>query len=356
MSGKSWIHHFLLLLMPLWGSMPVAANQMNAATQEIRLLAPAHNANISYGGLTCVWSTRGIADVEVVRWELRFVPRQRPSLIQVLSIEADALGAHSGLSHHVAQFRRYLRLPGLYRWQVVAILENGQRLSSNPRNLLVGVFEAGQYHGRSASHFELKLSSTHHQNTMGYRQFIRTLNHDEAFQRFADFEFIFHQGQNVKWHVSQRLFFHSQMGIGGGFGADFSLFQNRFFSLNPHLSGEMAWRSEGLQNYANVTTSWRTGLELIVMPSGCVTLQASYLPDHRIRYATADNRLRTFEGRGWEAGIRLVFPHHFLKPVTLLGMPIDFQRLPIEYHFGELEDRHTGTRIKHVRFSLGYVF
>ena len=356
MSGKSWIQILFLIGAVSLNAGTVTHESTTSATAGVRLLAPAHNARISYGNLTCVWMTEQELESDVVQWELRFIPERRQHLSQSLTLSAEEVQANGGFSHHVDGFRRYLRLPGIYRWQVVAILENGNRLISPVRNLIVGVFDEGQYFGESASQFELRLTSTRPIKAPAYRHFVKGLANDKSFRRYSDFDFVFHQGHGVQWHVKERVFFHSQMGIGGGLGGDFSLLRNGFFSLNPQGSVEMAWRSEGLQNYANTTTAWRIGFNLIIMPSGCVTLQASYLPDYRVRYASKSNQLSTFEGKGWEAGFRLVFSRRYLKPFRLMGVDIDFQRMPITYHMSEIEDRHSGIQIKHIRLSLGYIF
>ncbi|MCJ7813363.1 hypothetical protein MUP95_08630, partial [bacterium] len=65
--------------------------------------------------------------------------------------------------------------------------------------------------------------------------------------------------------------------------------------------------------------------------------------------------LRTFLGEGWEYGVRFIISNAVIKMFRFLGMEIDFQRIPLEFHFGQIRDQYGGTLLKMRRMSIGYL-
>ena len=357
MSGKSWIGVWVLLgLLPIWAEASPDKLNTDQAGQAITLSAPARGTVVGYGDLLCAWRHRQDPVEEgAVAWELGFVP-QKGGQAQTLRLESgDVLALASGLySYRIAEIRRLLRQPGRYQWRVTAVYADGRRISSQFSSVVIGVKDLGVRFEESATRFEVRMGSIRRAGNGDFKQLLTGMANPDPMRRHANLNFVFHQ-EGGRWHLKESVLLHSSVGMGGGLGLDFRLCQNGYFGLRPGASFTAAWSSAGLRDYSGLTATWRVGCDLVIQPQGYVTLKAAYLPSLRVRYATTDGELRTFRGKGWEVGARVVFSNELLKPFTLLGARVDLSRMPIEIHVGEVKDDYTGTRMKQTRLSIGYI-
>ena len=111
-----------------------------------------------------------------------------------------------------------------------------------------------------------------------------------------------------------------------------------------------------LEFYENTTQSLYAGAEFSVMPGGNLTLYGFWTPVYNIKYSIKDGGLRTIEGEGWEAGIRIVLPSQAVNTIRLSKkIEINLQRIPFEFHINSITDRYSGAVINIRRFSIGYL-
>jgi len=67
-----------------------------------------------------------------------------------------------------------------------------------------------------------------------------------------------------------------------------------------------------------------------------------------------ENGLRTFDGKGWEAGVRMLVPRTILNSFKLFGLEIDLEKIPIEFRFSRIHDAYTGLDLDVRRIGIGY--
>ena len=91
------------------------------------------------------------------------------------------------------------------------------------------------------------------------------------------------------------------------------------------------------------------------MPGGFITFYGFWTPLYNIRYSVQEGGLRTFEGEGWDAGIRILLSSGIVKSVHLLGMEMDLSRIPFEFHVGSIKDQYSGVIMNVHRFCVGYI-
>ena len=71
----------------------------------------------------------------------------------------------------------------------------------------------------SASRFEVRMGSTRRNGTGAFKELLAGMANPDPLRRYADLDLIFHQGGG-RWHVKERVFLHSSVGMGGGLGLD----------------------------------------------------------------------------------------------------------------------------------------
>jgi hypothetical protein len=145
------------------------------------------------------------------------------------------------------------------------------------------------------------------------------------------------------------------VGVGAGFSSCFCLMNTLYFGLYPKASMETSWFSTGLKSYTSNMMDVRVGMRLTFLPGGFLSLHAEYIPSYRIRYARDNGELRTFQGRGWNWGVRWVIPERILPTFTLLGMKIDFRRIALRFNFSRIKDSYTGTQMKIRGLGISYM-
>jgi len=147
--------------------------------------------------------------------------------------------------------------------------------------------------------------------------------------------------------------FFSLTGFGVGAGLEYPLAGNDYISLSPYLDGSLGWAGSGLNSHSSNQTRYAVGCEMLFLPRGYVSIVGEWVPMHRIRYLQSQNGLRTFEGKGWETGVRIVFPRSLLSPVHFLGMEIDWEKVAFEFRFTRVRDRYTGAHMDSRRMGIG---
>jgi hypothetical protein len=325
----------------------------NHLEDEIRLVSPERNRLIKVGKVTFNWvrpTEGGDSDSPIDHYELSIWSRKW-DYYQTIRIDAK-----DETSYTIPQIRKVIKRQGKYYWRLAAVYGDRNRKISKISSFIVGIDATSYDFTGQRSTFEVSTQHVKRLESPEFVQFLEQVTSKAQLESYTDFNLIFSQNHVFGRSVSlqERFSFLSQIGMGGEFTAKFLLHRNLYFALSPVASVSGGWFSTGLKNYSSFTNTVKIGAQLAVMPRGSLILQGAWIPEYRIRYAVAGNVLRTFEGRGWEFGFRLILPKDMMKPIKILGFDIDFRRIPFEFHVSQVRDEYTGVKMKMHRFSVGY--
>ena len=206
--------------------------------------------------------------------------------------------------------------------------------------------------------YAVGIGYVHRAQTPGYQSFIANIDPKSNFRSYWDIHFILRQrfGRNKIGELKERLFILTQGGVGLGLLSSVRILKNAFVSLHPAGQLEVAWFSQGLRDYANIMVDGRVGCDFKIMPKGFVTFRSRWIPRYDIRYSLEGGELRTFRGRGLSLGVRFVISHQIVNVVRILGLHLDFERMPMEYSWIQVKDSYTRTRLIMHTFGIEYQF
>ncbi|MDM7925181.1 MAG: hypothetical protein QUS35_04095 [bacterium] len=254
--------------------------------------------------------------------------------------------------------RQVFRKHGAYLWRVVALDGNGrQRISGTRRFVMppprIKPLMAGPGKGHS-----LRLEYNHWSDFDSYRRFTDPLYPKTHLKSYADIGIGFRQSWEtaVPFTVQERLLLLSQIGMGAELTPRVRILQNTFLAVDPWVRGRQCWYSTSLKHYSGTISEIAAGTDVVVMPGGHLVLSGAWLPVNRIRYGLRGGGLRTLQGAGWEAGVTVTLPRSLLSVIRVAGVNVDFQRMPIGFVFGRVDDGLTDIRLDYRRFSIEYLF
>lgn len=325
--------------------------------EQIRLKTPRSGRLVSDGSLLFSWTCRlQLNGLSFSNWELSFVEITGIDTLRISNIAPEKpIMAHIQY-YRLRNIKRYLKQNGTYRWAVSAIYTDGTRHISKYRTLIYKRDFSQPYFADDASLYEVRYSHIKRTGSNLFVEFKHTLANSEPFMGYSDLDLIFHQKLGYRVHIKERLMIQSGLGLGVGFALDLRLFKNDYFALHPYGAVEFFGRSEGIRNYSSSTKNWSVGCHCIIMPGGYLTLKAAYIPAYNIRYIAGNDRLMTFNGKGWKLGLRLILSRKFIKPVSFFGKKLDLRRIPVEYTISQVKDVFTNITMKQINVSIGYLF
>jgi hypothetical protein len=322
------------------------------------LISPKTNHEVIKGKLTFIWEKREnhtIPESEIDQYEISFWSHKR-RFRKTYTVSKGDSGAEQ-VQFVLEECRKIFPRHGRYYWRVTAVNPQGRRTSSEIRSFTVRINRVGKGFSMQPFNYEVQYQYTHRLSTEEYKIFLSQVSPTASMGSFSDFSLIFRQQELWSSYVDfeERIFILSQFGMGVELSGRFRMLKNIYFAMHPRISVSSSWYSTGLSKYTSMLTSVSVGCDWSFLPSGHVTLQTNWIPMYRIRYAELEGDLRTFQGEGWEMGIRLIIPHKILKPFRFLGFEFDFERIPIEFSAAFIEDEYTGTLMKIRRLSIGYL-
>ncbi len=255
----------------------------------------------------------------------------------------------------LSNLRTFMRRPGRYFWRIVAVFEDGTMAESPESYIQVGLSYVSPTYQRRTNTIEISWQYYARQETGDYRTLIEQVYPKAPLDSYADFGFHFYQNRLLgkEIYLGERIFVMSPLGMGIGLEVNFQLLTTPVIALFPRGSYSLGCMSSSLREYNLTVQTARIGLECIIMPAGNISISADWVPANFIRYGTSDNELKTFEGEGFEYGLRLIIPSSLVKPFSLGGLRIDLSKMPLYYSISDIKDSYTGISMKTKHLSIG---
>ena len=252
--------------------------------------------------------------------------------------------------------RKIFRMHGTYYWQVAAFDVEGNQTISEKWNFKVGIPRSQEDLNPLAYPYAVQFQYCHRFHSPEYGDFLKNLYSTKPIQSFSDVALVFRQNDFLvpSMEFQERFFILSQIGLGCEVSTRYRVLRNLYFALYPRVCVESHWFSTGLEDYSSTLYSVSLGFDWVIMPKGYVSFRSSWVPVYRIRYFDKEGGLRTFLGKGWEFGVRLIIPDHIVNTFRILGIEFDFRRIPLTFYFGHIRDQYSNTLMKIRRFSIEY--
>ncbi|MBN2029354.1 hypothetical protein JW824_03830 [bacterium] len=322
-----------------------------------RLLSPEKNFEVVQSPLKFTWENKEdldspntrVSHYEVAFWSesqlFREIFQVIPSYRAVETLEFE-------------DYRKVFRRHGKYYWKVTAYDINGNQTSSEVWTFSIGIPDMEEEFTTWTYIYAIQFQYNHRMRTDDYVSFLQNVNPNAHMKSYSELNFIFHQ-ENFpipSIELEEKVSLLSQVGLGAEITSRIRLLRNLYFSICPYGSFESSWYSTGLQDYTNTMMAGRLGGEVFLMPKGFVSFKMCWIPRYHVRYIEKEGGLRTFLGKGWEYGIRIIISNAVIKVFRLFGVDIDFQRIPFEFHFSEIKDQYSGTLLRMRCVSVGYLF
>jgi hypothetical protein len=337
---------------------PLMPAPLRAGTQSPHLLVltPADKRKVEGTAVLFSWKVQGIdSTFRPGRFEVQIWDKTK-NFRRTLRTEAvDTTGYGQAWVYNPRQvFRRH----GSYLWKVIAVDSLGRQRVSETRRFIMPAPRIRPLMAGSGNAYSLRCTFNHWSNFNSYRRFTDPLYPKTHLASYADLGFGFRQGWETRlpFALQERLLLLSQIGMGAELTPKVRILQNTFLAIDPWARGRQCWYSTSLKQYSGTLSEIAVGCDAVVMPGGHVTLTGAWLPLDRIRYSLKEGGLRTLKGTGWEAGFTVTIPRSLLSVVRIMGVNVDFQRIPIGVTFGRIEDDLTDIRLDYRKFSVEYLF
>jgi hypothetical protein len=338
------------LLLAAWVVAPGLCQSSATEPAVVVLSAPADDETVE-GDVRFQWMRT--ADIPHLQGFEIHVSARRNGILAVKSVAPLDTGRSIALTW--LRFRKEVPRHGRYFWYVDALDSSGRRISSEVRSFVIAPFSIKEQVPFAQYAHTVWLGHTYRMKTSEYRRLLEGVDPRAHLMSYGDIAFVFRQNgaASPRLRLEESVRFFSLAGFGLGAAAQYRAAGNSYVSLSPFLDGSVGWTGTGLKSHSSNQTRFALGCEMMFLPRGYVSFFGGWLPMHRIRYLVNQEGLRTFEGRGWEAGIRIIMPRSLLNPVRFLGMEIDWEKVPIEFRFSRVRDRYTGMHLDSRQMGIG---
>ncbi len=324
---------------------------------HFNLISPENNFKATQGPLKFTWENKedpDSPDSRVSYYEVAFWSESQlfRKIFQVIP------SYRSFETLEFEDYRNVFRRHGKYYWKVTAYDINGNQTSSEVWTFSIGIPEMEEEFTTWAYIYAIQFQYNHRMRINDYVTFLRNVDPNVHMRSYSELSFIFHQDNFPisSVELEEKVSLLSQVGLGAEITSRIRFLRNHYFSIWPYGSFKSNWYSTGLQDYTNTLIVTRIGCEVFLMPKGFISFKMGWIPRYHVRYIEKGGGLRTFLGEGWEYGIRIIISNAVIKVFRLLGVDIDFQRIPFEFHFNEIKDQYSGTLLKMRQMSVGYLF
>jgi hypothetical protein len=352
-----WIWALTACLVQPGSRVPAQAAPGSAvAPPVIKLLTPDANRRIQGSNVIFGWRIQeGSPAFSCRRFDVQIWDKKKRFKREFRVEPRDTSGAGQLV---VFNGRQIFKRHGKYFWKVIGTDSTGRQLASGTGAFVI---PAPRLENRAAQPFyplSLRAQYNHWSEFAPYESFLRTIYPKSQMKSHSDLSLGFQQtwGKTDGFQLQERLLLLSQIGLGAELTPRLRVFRNSFVSWTVWGRGKQCWYSTGLENYASTLTEAALGCDFSVMPGGSVTVSGAWIPAQRTRYGLLSGGLRTLDGSGFETGVRLTLPRSLISTIRVLGVEIDFQRIPLGAEFGRIKDAYSGVRLDFRRFYIEYLF
>ena len=321
---------------------------------KVVLVSPKEGAKLPGGTTKFVWQLQPVENGNpLVRFELTVSAKRNGFSISKTVLSTDTAKV---MDYVWTEMKKEIPRHGRYFWFVEALDKNGARFRSDVQSFILSVSPVEERIAMQSHPFTVQFAYNHHVETAEYRSLVTHADPRTHLLSYSEAGFSFKQS-NVVWPRFQmqetfKLFSH------GGFGIEttpkWQMHENDYFSLLPYGTVAVGWYATGLKSYSSRMVRCSIGCEMMVLPRGYLSFFSEWVPIGQIRYLEKENGLRTFDGKGWEAGVRMLVPRTILNSFKLFGLEIDLEKIPIEFRFSRIHDAYTGLDLDVRRIGIGY--
>jgi hypothetical protein len=350
-----WIFTAVLAFPCAYGGAQNASGPAKTAA-SLQLRTPDADRRIQNGNILFSWNVVGGDSVFHSRWFDLQIWDKKKRFKRTFRVESRDTTDYGQVT--VFDGRHVFKRHGKYYWKVIGIDSAGRQLTSGTNAFVIPAPKLEKRFAQPFFPFAIRYQYNHWSNFNAYQSFIRTVYPKNQLQSHSDLSLGFHQawGETAGFELQERLLLLSQVGLGAELTPRVRLVRNTFVALTAWGRGKQCWYSTGLENYASTMTEAAIGCECAVMPGGNLSVSGAWIPVQRIRYGLLGGGLRTLEGSGFEAGVRVTMPRSLLSTIRVFGFDLDFQRIPVGVEFGRIKDGYSGIRLDTRRFNIEYLF
>ncbi|MBN2103097.1 hypothetical protein JW835_03555 [bacterium] len=324
---------------------------------SIVLTAPGNHYQLKSNTVVFQWEMNHISDsIQFIPeyYEVMFWSKHRDFSMVRTVYPGETNRAMLRIMNASSRFKRH----GRYYWQVHAVTQNGQRFRSDVREFIIPVPKQMQSILPAMFPYAIKWQQTKRLNEGDFKQLVNSAYPKIHLQSHSDLCLIFRQPfiGNYNLDLEEHFLFNSNVGLGGGLMIRWRLYENLYFALHPAGRLGVCWYATGLERFSSLRYETFTGCDFIINPKGYVSSNIRWVPVYRFHYTLKDDGFRVFEGRGWEWGIKIVIPRTIMTPFKMLGIEMDFERMPIEYTYSRIKDDYTGVTMPTQEIGISFLF
>jgi hypothetical protein len=329
-----------------------APGTSDAMRDGIRLISPYSNYRFSTRHLAFQWQLADSSGFQPITYEIRVQSRFRQTTFDTTLRATGSAMERLTLTNARKHFKKH----GRYVWQVRAVNADHEVMKSVTREFYIPPPATYQNRRLQQYPFALKWVSTRRLQRADFDQLLDSAYPKTHLQGHSDLCLVFSHYLRFGFELEEQVSLNTQVGLGGGINARWRLYENVVIGFYPSLSAGICWFGTGLQRYSSRQSHATMGLDVVINPKGYLSCNARWIPAYRLHYAEKADGFRVFEGEGWEWGAKITIPKTILTPFTMLGLQIDFERMPIEYTYSRIKDDYTGVIMPTQCIGVSFLF
>lgn len=238
-----------LMFLICWGASTASASALQA---PIRLISPGNYEHLYSDSVAFQWMHRPVRPDSIHHYEIQFwAPRQFFRLRRRLS---DLRSETGYFQYPVSALRGTFRRHGRYYWRVSVVDLEGRIRSSETRSFFIPAPELSEELNPWYFPCEIRWLSVRPVQTQAYRDFLEGIEPAAYLEAHSNLGLVFRQDRLLKQrlHLTEQVFFHSRIGLGGEISAQLRLVRNRFFTFFPESGFQLSKFSTGIGPYATL--------------------------------------------------------------------------------------------------------
>jgi hypothetical protein len=334
-----------------------------AVKPHIRLMFPRNNSVLKGDAIHFQWAVERMLDtttVKIQKYQIQFQKKWETKKNTVY-VSLDANDFTNGIRdinilRHDGTGRFFIK-HGQYSWRIVVSDSLGEQFVSERWSFTIDKSRSTESARGWMNPNDLSFKYVHRVRTQQFVDFLRTVQPTAHLRSYSDISLGFVQ-KMVSYpyiELNERILLLSQVGMGFEIMTKLQVIQTMYFSIIPNMGISSAWYSTGLKSFSSNMNYIKIGCDLAIMPKGSILLHGSWVPTYQIRYSTVEKELRTFLGEGWEAGFTVTIPNSFVKTFKILGMEIDFEKIPFTFQYSRIKDKYTNSRMDMRTYGMGFL-
>jgi len=330
------------------------AQTTSLPASRIELVQPENDATLNRTRVRFEWRRTGSLSNGLAEMRIRIFAHAKSFAVTKTVIPEDTARR---IAFIWLNLRKDVPRHGRYFWTVEAVDSSGRRTASEIRSFVIEPHQIGEKMPFVNQGFAIRLSYNHRMHTSEYIRLTDEVDPRTHLLSYTDVGFSFRQNHfwDTRFSLEETVKLFSLAGTGAEAMLQYTLGANRYVSYLPYAGAAVGWFATGLNSYSSNAYRGSIGFELTVLPRGYLSLFSEWLFLYRIHYMHRLEGLRTFDGTGWETGLRWILSRSLLTKVHLFGLEIDWEKIQFEFRFGRVRDSYTGVHLDNRRMGVGFL-